>query len=149
MSLVCTRMPSICHHMYSYVIRMSLVCTHPHVARMSSVYHSYVIVCYLYVTRMHLHVILMSLVCPYITRLYSHVIHMSLVCGFTINFSRVLQMAFVDNVAKTKKTIRKKWFHLLNYNNRKITKKLIVEIVLPVLRFPCLPNIPFCFEMIL
>ena len=57
MSLVCTRMPSLCHsyvlvchpcftRMYSYVIRMSLVCT-----RMSSVCHSYVLVCHPYVTR--------------------------------------------------------------------------------------------------
>ena len=35
--------------MYSYVIRMSLVCT-----RMSSVCHSYVLVCHPYVTRMWL-----------------------------------------------------------------------------------------------
>ena len=116
MSLVCTRMPSICHsyvlvcrpyvtRMHSYIIRMSLVCP-----RMSSVYHSYVLVCYLYVTRMHLHVILISLVCLYITRLYSYVIHMSLICGFTINFSRVLQMAFVDNVTKTKKQFAKNGF---------------------------------------
>ena len=49
--------------MYSYVICMSLVCTH-----MSFVCHSYVLVCHSYVTLM-----------------YSYVIRMSLVCGFTMN----------------------------------------------------------------
>ena len=44
--------------MYSYVIRMSLVCS-----RVSSVYHSYVLVFHPYVTRMYSHVIRMSLVC--------------------------------------------------------------------------------------
>ena len=69
MSLVCTRMPSVCHsyvlvchpyitRMYSYVIRMSLVCT-----RMSSVCHSYVLVCHPHVTRMYSYVIRMSLIC--------------------------------------------------------------------------------------
>ena len=43
---------------YSYAIRMSLVC------------HSYVLVCH-----------------PYVTHMYSHVIRMSLVCGFTKNHS--------------------------------------------------------------
>ena len=54
MSLVCTLcLPyvPVCHLyvtcMYSYVIRMSLICT-----RMSSVCHSYVLVCHPYVTRM-------------------------------------------------------------------------------------------------
>ena len=57
MSLVCTRILSVCHvyvlvcypyvtRLYSYVIRMSRVCT-----RMSSICHSYVLVCHLYVTR--------------------------------------------------------------------------------------------------
>ena len=61
MSLVCTRMSSVCHShvlvchfIYSCVIRVSLVC------------HSHVLVCH-----------------PYVTRMYSHVIRMSLVCGFT------------------------------------------------------------------
>ena len=49
--------------MYSYVIRMSLVCN-----RMSSVCHTHVLVCH-----------------PYVTRMYSYVIHMPLVCGFTMN----------------------------------------------------------------
>ena len=44
MSLVCTRMSSVCH---LYVIRMPLVSTH-----MLSVYHSYVLVCHPYVTSM-------------------------------------------------------------------------------------------------
>ena len=44
MSLVCTHMSSVCH---SHVIRTSLVCT-----RMSPVCHSYVLVCHPYVTRM-------------------------------------------------------------------------------------------------
>ena len=52
-----------------------------HVTHMSSVCHSYVLVCHLYVTRMYSYVIRMSLVChPYVTRMYSYVIRMSLVC---------------------------------------------------------------------
>ena len=46
-----------------HVICMSLVYT-----RMSSIYHSLVLVCH-----------------PYVTRMYSYVIHLSLVCGFTMN----------------------------------------------------------------
>ena len=83
--------------MYSYIIRMSLVCT-----RTSSVYHSYILVCHLcvtcmysYVTLIHSYVICISLVCTlmpsvchsyvvvyhlYVTRMYSYVIRMSLVC---------------------------------------------------------------------
>ena len=49
-------------YMYSYAIRMSVVC-----ARMSSVSHSHVLVCH-----------------PYVTRMYWYVIRMSLVCGFTM-----------------------------------------------------------------
>ena len=52
--------------MYSYVIRMSLVCTH-----MPSVCRSYVLVCH-----------------PGVTRMHSYVICMSLVCGFTMNPSK-------------------------------------------------------------
>ena len=95
MSLVCTRMSSVCH---SYV----LVC-HPYVTRMysyvirmslvctcmSSVCHSYVLVCHSYVTRMYSYVIRMSLVS---TRMYSYVIHMSLVCGFTMNPQNALNL---------------------------------------------------------
>ena len=62
MSSVCYSYVLVCHshvtRMYSYVIRISLLCT-----RMSSVCHSYVLVCHLYVTRMYSHVIRMSLVC--------------------------------------------------------------------------------------
>ena len=82
MSLVCTRM-------YSYVIRMSIVCT-----RMSSVCHSYILVCHPYLTRMYSYVIRMSLACTrmsfvchsyvlvyhsYVTLMHSYVIRMSLV----------------------------------------------------------------------
>ena len=63
--------------MYSYVIRMSLVCTH-----MSSVCHSYVLVCHSCVTRMYLYLFVCH---PYVTLKYSHVIRISLVFGFTIN----------------------------------------------------------------
>ena len=63
MSLACTRMYPYVNRMYSYVIRMSLVCT-----RLSSVCHSYVLVCH-----------------PCVTRIYSYVILMSLLCGFTLN----------------------------------------------------------------
>ena len=86
MSLVCTRM-------YSYVIRMSLVHTH-----MSSVCHSYVLVCHSYVTRIFTH---MSSVCHsyvlichwYVTRMYSYVIRMSLSC--TRMYSYVILMSLV------------------------------------------------------
>ena len=44
-----------CH---SHAICMSLVCT-----RISSVYHSHLLVCHPYVTRVYLYVIRMSLVC--------------------------------------------------------------------------------------
>ena len=83
-----------CHsyvtRMYSYVIRMPLVCT-----RMSSVYHPYVPVCHPHVTCMYSYVMPMSLVCtrmscvchsyvpichPYVTRMYSYVMRMSLLC---------------------------------------------------------------------
>ena len=87
----------VCHPyvtcIYSYVIRMSLVSTrmssvcHSY-TRMSSMCHSYVLVCHPYVTRilvchphvtrMHSYFICMSLV-------YSFVIRMSLVCGFSMN----------------------------------------------------------------
>ena len=98
-----TRMLSACHsnvicmschpfvtHMYSYIIRISLVCT-----RMTLICHSFVIVCYPYVTRMYSYVIRISLVStrmssvwhsyvvvsqPYVTHMYSDVIRMSLVC---------------------------------------------------------------------
>ena len=67
----------VCHPyvtgMYSYVIRMSLVCTHAILmpllcTRMSSVCHWYVFVSH-----------------PYVTHMYSYVIRMSLVLGFTTN----------------------------------------------------------------
>ena len=76
--------------MYSYVIRISLVCT-----RMSFVCQSYVLVCHPYVTCMYSYVIHMTLVCTrrssichsyvpichlYVIRMYSYVISMSLVC---------------------------------------------------------------------
>ena len=48
------RLSLVCSCMYSNVIRMSLVCTrmYSYVIRMSLVCHSYVLVCYPYVTRM-------------------------------------------------------------------------------------------------
>ena len=84
--------------MYAYVIRMSLVYTHPYVTRMysyvirmshactrmSSVCFLYVHACHLYITRICSNVILMSLVCtrmsPVCPRIYSYVIRMSFVC---------------------------------------------------------------------
>ena len=49
-------------------------------------------------------------------------------------------------------TFHGKWFYLLNYNNiyqmtriRKLKANKLIEEVLPILRFCCLPNIPFCF----
>ena len=54
----------VCHpyitRMYSYFIRMSLVCT-----RMSSVCHSYVLLCHPHVAGMYSYVIRMSLVCDF------------------------------------------------------------------------------------
>ena len=89
----------------SYVIRMSLVC-----ARMSIVYHSYVLiftrmsfVCYSYVLSCHSHLLVchayLLLSHPYVTRIYSYVtrmylyvirmysyvILMSHLCGFTMS----------------------------------------------------------------
>ena len=70
--------------------------------RMSSVFHSYVLVCHPYVSRMYSYVIRVSLVCTrmssachsyvlachsYVTHMYSYVIRMSLVSGFTIPFT--------------------------------------------------------------
>ena len=73
-------MSFVCHlyaiRMYSYVIRVSLVCT-----RMSYVCHSYVLVCHPYVTRIHSYVIRMSLVFTRMSSVcHSYVIRMSLVC---------------------------------------------------------------------
>ena len=106
-----TRMYSYVTRMYSYVIRMSLVCTH-----VSSVSHSYALVCHLHVTRMYSYVIRMSLVChpyvthmssvchsyalichPYVTHIYSYVIRMSLVCTrmSSVCYSYVIRMSLV------------------------------------------------------
>ena len=98
-----TPLSLVCHPyvtcMYSYVMRMSLVCT-----CMSFVCHSYVLVCHSYVTRMYSYVIHMSLLCTrmsfvchlyllvchsYVTRMYLYVIRMSLVCGFAINRNEI------------------------------------------------------------
>ena len=89
----------VCH---SYIICMSLTCTH-----MSSVCRSYLLVCHPYVTRMYSYVIRMPLVCTrmssacqsnvlvchlyvtrmysYVTLVYSYVTLMSIVSGFTMN----------------------------------------------------------------
>ena len=92
MSLICTRMSSLCH---SYVLLcngVSLVCT-----RMSSACHSYVLVYHLCVARMYSHVTCMyshvmichsyALTChTYVTRMHSYVLYvfrMSLVCVLT------------------------------------------------------------------
>ena len=96
MSIVCIHMPLLCHsRLYSYVIRMSLVCTrmYSYVIRMSLVCTRMSSVCHSYVIRMSLVCTRMSPVChsyvlvchPYVTRMYSHVIRMSLVCSFTMN----------------------------------------------------------------
>ena len=91
MSLVCTRMASVC---YSYVTRMSLVCT-----RMSSVSQSYVLVCY-----------------PYATRIYSYAIGMSLICGFTMNRFFVLESLKRNN---KKENDKKKTFKITRKNYKK------------------------------
>ena len=85
-------MSFVCH---SYVIHISPV-RHsyvPYVTRMYSYVIRMSLVCHLYVTRMYSYVTRVSLVCarmlpvchPYVTRMYSYVIRMSLVCGFTMN----------------------------------------------------------------
>ena len=68
--------------MYSYVF-----CTIPVSTRMSSVCHSYVLICH-----------------PYFTCMYSYVIHMSLVCGFTMNQKKTLEtnpLSFLLNMYRT------------------------------------------------
>ena len=94
MSLVCNRMLSVCH---SYVIRMSLLCT-----CMSSVCHSYVIrmslVRHPYVTRM-------TSVChPYVTRMYSYVTRM----WFYHEFLRILFFTPLKYAQLLKKTLKKR-----------------------------------------
>ena len=107
-NLVChpyvTRMSSVCHsyvlvchsyvtRMYSYVIRMSLVCT-----RMSSVCHSYVLVCHPYVTRMLSYVIRMSLVCTRLSIVctcMSSIYHSSVALPWTVlHFEYKILLAF-------------------------------------------------------
>ena len=114
--------------MYSYVIGVSLVCTH-----MSSVCHPYVLVSHLYVTCMHSFVIRMLLVCnrlssvchsyvlmchsyvlvchPYITRIYSYVIRMSLVCTRMSSVCHSYVLVCHPNVSRT-------WFHLEPLENK-------------------------------
>ena len=104
---------------------MSFVCT-----RMSSVYHSYVLVCHPFVTRMYLYVIRISLVCtrmssichsyvlvclsvchsyvlighPYVTRMYCYVIRMPFVC---------IRMSFVCHsyVLACHSYVTRMWFY--------------------------------------
>ena len=105
MSFVCAHIclyVLLCHpyvtRLYSYIIRMSLVCT-----RIPSICHSYVLVCHPYVTRMYAYIIRifivctrMSLVChPYVTRMYSYVICMLLVCGFTMNHYHKIKQTYI------------------------------------------------------
>ena len=88
LSVVYTRISSVCHFYILLCNGMSSVCT-----RMSSVCHSYVLSCHPYATRMYSYVIRMSSVChlyvlrchPYVTRTYLHVTRVSLVCSSTMN----------------------------------------------------------------
>ena len=99
MSVVCTRMSSVCHssHKCLYV----MVC------------HSYVLVCNPHVTRIYSYVIRMSTICspmspvchsyvpichPYVTRMYSYVMRMSLVCGFTMKCLKLLQVTLTSYI---------------------------------------------------
>ena len=76
MTLVCTRMSSVCYLHLLVCHPLALVST-----RMLSVCHSHVFVCHSYVTCMYSYITRMSLVCyPYVTRLYLYAIRMSLVC---------------------------------------------------------------------
>ena len=80
MLLVCLSYVLVCHpnvtRMYSYVIRMSLVCT-----RMSYVCQEYVLICHPYVTRIYSYVIRTSLVCTpmsYVCQQYVLICHYEL-----------------------------------------------------------------------
>ena len=119
-SLVC---PSCVTRMYSYAIRMSLVCTH-----MSPIWHSYVLVCQ-----------------PYVTRMYSYVIRMSLVRGFTMNSQNgrakstfintitvsllLLQLSFICNIGKNL------WRHI--YHSPPNISVITENIVITTIRFAC------------
>ena len=96
-SLVCTRISSICQSYDWYVIRMSLLCT-----SMSPVCRSYVLVCH-----------------PYVTRIYSEVIHMSLVRGVTMSLLSWVIFSNVFSQEKTKKNYVFKWNILKTKHNRK------------------------------
>ena len=109
MWLVCTRISSVCHSSvlvcHPYVTRMysmSSVCT-----RMSSVCDLYVLVCHPYVTHMYSYVIRMSLVC---TRMSS----MSLVCGFTTN-QITWKLELISNILWLVVAI---WFAGLNFGGK-------------------------------
>ena len=108
MSIVCTRKSHVYNlydtHMYAHVIRISLVCALilSICTRLSFAYHSYILVCHLYITRIYSYVIVchsyvfvcrsyvtrMSfvphsyvLICdPSVIRIYSYVIRVPLVC---------------------------------------------------------------------
>ena len=90
MSIVCTRKSHVCNlydtHMYAHVTRISLVCALilSICTRLPFAYHSHILVCHLYITRIFSYVIVCHsyvFVChPYVTRMYSYVIRASLVC---------------------------------------------------------------------
>ena len=93
MSLVCTRISSLCHshalgcHPYvtfMYSYDIRLALCHPYVT-MPSVCHSYVLVCHQYVLICH----------PYVTGMYSYVIRMSLVCVFTMNHHEPVYLLYI------------------------------------------------------
>ena len=64
----------VCHpyvtRLFSCLIRISLLCT-----RMSSICYSYVLACHPYVTRMYSYVIRMSLVCGFTMNRFWHLLH--------------------------------------------------------------------------
>ena len=105
-SVVCTRMSSVCH---SYVISTLLTCT-----RMSSVYHSYVLVCHPW-SVCHSHVFVCH---PYVTPMYSYVIRMSLVGarmslvgGLTMNHSCSKKFVLETETKSLKNTFKE--IHIL------------------------------------
>ena len=120
MSFVCTRMSFVYHpyvtRMYSYIIRMSLVCI-----RMSFVCHSYILACHSHVTRMYSYVIRMSLLCTrmsfvcysyvlvchlYVTGMYS----MSFVChsSVALPWTLVKRILSITDYSLDKRIVRYK-----------------------------------------
>ena len=86
--------------MYSYAIRMSLVCT-----RMWSVCYSCVLVCHLYVTRMYSYVFGMSLVCTRMSSVCHSYVVLPWIKKNARNKSTYISIKHVQNVIKVKQNV--------------------------------------------